>query len=91
MLHINAKKPEQLRSDLDFCAVVENECDAAVLVDDGFFDHHRPDGIVPSIHSLRLAFEGSYKTRNPLVLLTESGTFSLQAFQFLGSSFVPCG
>lgn len=53
------KKSEQLRSDLDFCAVLENECDLTVLVNDGFFNHHRPDGIVPFVHHLWLLFEGA--------------------------------
>ena len=76
------KKPELLRSDLDFCAIVENECDAAILVDNRFFDHHHPDGIVPSVHSLRLAFQGSYKKAHCLILLTEPGAFSLQAVSY---------
>ena len=84
------KKPELLRSDLDFCAVVENECDAAIFVDDGFFDHHHPDGIVPSVHPLRLTFQSPYKKPHCLVLLTEPGAFRLQTLQFLSGGFVPC-
>ena len=40
------KKPEQLRADLDFCAVGKYKSDFAVPVDDGFFNHHSPNGVV---------------------------------------------
>ena len=53
------KKPEQLRSDLDFRAVLENKCDLSILVNDGFFNHHRPDGVVPIMHHFRLFLEGA--------------------------------
>lgn len=59
IIPLQKKKPEQLRSDLDFCAVLENECDLTVLVNDGFFNHHRPDGIIPFVHHLWLLFEGA--------------------------------
>ena len=29
------------------------KCDLTVLVNDRFFDHHRPDGIIPRIQNLR--------------------------------------
>ena len=53
------KKPEQLRSDLDFRAILENKCDLSILVNDGLFDHHRPDGVVPVMHHSRLFLEGA--------------------------------
>ena len=62
-----------LRSDLDFCAVLENECDLTVLVNDSFFDHHRPDGIVPFVHYLRLLFEGANVECHFAVGLTAGG------------------
>lgn len=64
---------EQLRSDLDFRAVLENECDLTVLVDDGFFNHHRPDGVIPIVHHFRLFLEGANIKRHFLVLLTAGG------------------
>lgn len=48
-----AKKPEPLSSDRDFVPVVENECDTLVSVNDGFFDHHCPDGVVPFMKNRR--------------------------------------
>ena len=51
--------PEQLRSDLDFCAVGKNKGDFAVLANDGFFNPHRPDGVVPVVHHLWLLLEGA--------------------------------
>ena len=39
--------PEQLRFGLNFCAVGKNEGDFAGPVNDSFFNHHRPDGVVP--------------------------------------------
>ena len=59
-----------LCSDLDFRAVLENKCDLTILVDDGFFYHHRPDGAVPVVHHLRLFLEGADIKRHFLVLLT---------------------
>ena len=57
------KKPEQLRSDLDFCAVLENKCDLSILVNNGLFNHNRPDGVVPVMHHFRLFLEGTDNTR----------------------------
>ena len=42
----------------DFRAVLENKCDLSILVDDGFFNHHRPDGVVPVVHHFQLFIEG---------------------------------
>lgn len=67
------KKPEQLRSDLDFRAVMKNKCYFAVSVDDGFFYHHRPDDVVPFVHHFRLFLEGADIKRHFLVLLTARG------------------
>ena len=67
------KKPEQLRSDLDFRAVLENKCDLSILVDDGFFNHHRPDGVVPVMHHFRLFLEGADIKCHLFVLLASGG------------------
>ena len=67
------KKPEQLRSDLDFCAVGKCKGDFAVPVDDGFFNHHRPDGVISVVHHLWLFLEGADIKRHLLVLLTAGG------------------
>lgn len=63
----------RLRSDLDFCAVGKYKSDFAVPVDDGFFNHHRPDGVVPVVHYLRLFFEGADIKCHLLVLLAVGG------------------
>ena len=67
------KKPEQLRSDLDFCSILENKSDLPVLVDDGLFNHNRPDGVVPVVHHLRLFLEGADIKDHLLVLLASGG------------------
>ena len=67
------KKPEQLRSDLDFRAILENKCDLSILMDDSFFNHHRPDGVIPIVHHLRLLFEGADVKCHFLILLTAGG------------------
>ena len=67
------KKPEQLRSDLDFRAVLENKCDLSILVNDGLFNHHRPDGVVPVMHHFRLFLEGADIKCHLFVLLTSGG------------------
>lgn len=40
-------RPCILFSDLDLCAVLENEGNRTVPVDDCLLDHHRPDGVAP--------------------------------------------
>ena len=67
------KKPEQLRSDLDFRAVLENKCDLSILVNDGLFNHHRPNGVVPVIHHFRLFLEGADIKCHLFVLLASGG------------------
>ena len=67
------KKPEQLRSDLGFRAVLENKCDLSILVNDGFFNHHRPDGVVPVMHHFRLFLEAADIKCHFLVLLASGG------------------
>ena len=63
----------RLRSDLDFCAVGKYKGDFAVPVDDGFFNHYRPDGVVPVVHHLWLFFESADIKCHLLVLLTADG------------------
>lgn len=67
------KKPEQLRSDLDFRAVLENKCDLSILVNDDLFNHHRPEGVIPVVHHFWLFLEGADIKRHLLVLLTAGG------------------
>ena len=67
------KKPEQLRSDLDFRAVLENKCDLSILVNNGLFDHHRPDGVIPVMHHFRLFLEGADIKCHLFVLLASGG------------------
>ena len=67
------KKPEQLRSDLDFRAVLENKCDLSILVNNGLFNHHRPDGVVPVMHHFRLFLEGTDVKCHLFVLLASGG------------------
>ena len=49
-------RPCILFSDLDFHAVVEHEGNLTVPVDDGLFNHHRPDGAIPLTQHHRLFF-----------------------------------
>lgn len=67
------KKPEQLRSDLDFRAVLENKCDLPILVNNGLFNHHRPDGVVPVMHHFRLFLEGADIKCHLFILLASGG------------------
>lgn len=76
------KKPEQLRSDLDFRAILENECDLSILVNNGLFNHHRPDGVVPVMHHFRLFLEATNIKCHLFVLLALGGAYALQPLQF---------
>ena len=62
-----------LRSNLDFCTVLEYESNLTVPVDDGFFNHHRPDGIIPFLHHFWLLFEGADVKCHFAVGLTSGG------------------
>ena len=74
------KKPEQLHSDLDFYAVGKNKGDLTASVDDGFFSHHRPDGVVPVVHHLWLFFETADIKCHLLVLPTTGGAADFATF-----------
>ena len=50
-------------------AIVKHECNTSVLVNNGLFHHHRPDGIIPGIHLIRLPFQSSDEQRHLLILL----------------------
>lgn len=67
-------RPCILFSDLDLCAVLENEGNRTVPVDDCLLDHHRPDGVAPLTQHHRLFFEGADVKCHCLVLLTLRST-----------------
>ena len=64
---------ERLCSNPYLRTVLENKCNLTIFVDDSFFDHHRPDGVVPIMHYIRLFLEGADIKRHFLVLLTAGG------------------
>ena len=67
-------RPCILFSDLDLCAVLENEGNRTVPVDNCLLDHHRPDGVAPLTQHHRLFFEGADVKCHCLVLLTLRST-----------------
>ena len=64
---------ERLYSNPYVRAILENECDLSILVNDGFFNHHRPNGVVPVVHHFRLFLEGADIKCHLFVLLASGG------------------
>ena len=78
---------EQLYSNPYVRTVLENKCNFAVFVDDGFFNHHRPDGVVPIMHYFRLFLEGADIKHHFLLLLATGSAQALQPLQFRSRLF----
>ena len=60
---------ERLYSNPYVRTVLENKCNLTIFVDDSFFNHHRPDGVVPDVHYFWLFLEGADIKGHFLILL----------------------